>query len=178
MKNRLIFFRLGSLLSVVTLALITGCASPSEAEALTQKNKAVVETQLPGLAATLLKEQPDPVAMGKLFAAYLQQHPEVYGMAFAPEPAGPGQPMRPSPYTYRKNGVITTIDLARPDYDYKNMAWYAKPVSEKKPVWTDPYFDKGGGDIWMVTYSLPLYFDAAKTQFYGILTDDLPCSAP
>ncbi len=144
----------------------------------TEQSKAVVEADLPGLAALLKQQRPDAEGMAKLFTDYLNQHPQVYGVCFAPPLAAAGEPVRPCPYVCRKGGMLTTMNLAKPDYVYVKMDWYALPVSRQAAVWSPPYFDKGGGDIWMITYSLPIYLDEAKTQLYGVLTDDLPVPAP
>ena len=52
-------------------------------------------------------------------------------------------------------------DLATPDYDYlreddKEWPWYVTPRKLGKPMWTEPYFDEGGGEVNMVTWSVPL----------------------
>ncbi|XP_060062660.1 probable G-protein coupled receptor CG31760 [Ylistrum balloti] len=42
--------------------------------------------------------------------------------------------------------------------------------------WTKPYFDCGGGDIWMVTYSSPLFYYNVTTEsldFKGVATIDI-----
>ncbi|OWF50378.1 probable G-protein coupled receptor CG31760 [Mizuhopecten yessoensis] len=42
--------------------------------------------------------------------------------------------------------------------------------------WTKPYFDCGGGDIWMVTYSAPIFYYNATTEslsFQGVATIDI-----
>ena len=53
--------------------------------------------------------------------------------------------------------------------DYTTWDWYRTPMETQKPHWTKPYFDKGAGEIQMVTYSVPigdkaiLTFDVAPT---------------
>jgi tRNA A-37 threonylcarbamoyl transferase component Bud32 len=53
---------------------------------------------------------------------------------------------------------------------YREWKWYTEPRDAMKPLWGDPYFDKGGGEIWMTTYSIP--FKRAG-RFAGVLTIDL-----
>ncbi len=36
------------------------------------------------------------------------------------------------------------------DYDYTVQDWYAIPIKNRKDRWSLPYFDDGGGNIWMV----------------------------
>jgi sigma-B regulation protein RsbU (phosphoserine phosphatase) len=63
--------------------------------------------------------------------------------------------------------VISDAD----NYDYHNMAWYADAKSCGHGVWSEPYYDKGGGDILMTTYSIPL--KDAEGHFYGVFTADV-----
>jgi hypothetical protein len=59
-----------------------------------------------------------------------------------------------SPYWFRKNGTLTNKELAVPSYSINTQNWLRKPIDTKTPYWTEPYFDSGGGDIWMRTYSV------------------------
>ena len=75
-----------------------------------------------------------------------------------------------SPYFYKKDNKILYKDLALNNYDYTAQEWYKTPVELKKAVWSKPYFDKGGGNILMSTYSNPVFY---KGKLTGILTIDL-----
>jgi signal transduction histidine kinase len=79
-----------------------------------------------------------------------------------------------SNYFYRKGDKIEFMQLGRDDYDYFQMDWYRKPKEMNSAIWSEPYFDEGGGDAVMSTYSIPIYRikDNQKT-FAGILTIDL-----
>jgi signal transduction histidine kinase len=79
-----------------------------------------------------------------------------------------------SNYFYRKGDKIEFMHLGRDDYDYFQMDWYRKPKEMNSAVWSEPYFDEGGGEVVMSTYSIPIYRirDNQKT-FAGILTIDL-----
>ena len=48
-------------------------------------------------------------------------------------------------------------------------------MTEDSAVWTDPYFDAGGGEIWVVTRSVPAR-DA--NGIFALVTTDLPVDAP
>lgn len=52
-------------------------------------------------------------------------------------------------------------------------SWYSKPVELRKPLWSKPYFDKDGGDVWMITYSIPIYSKDANKKLLGVLTNNL-----
>jgi two-component system, cell cycle sensor histidine kinase and response regulator CckA len=49
--------------------------------------------------------------------------------------------------------------------------WWHIPRETGQPIWTDPYFDEGGGDILMCTYSAPFF---RNEKFYGVTTIDIP----
>ncbi len=67
---------------------------------------------------------------------------------------------------------ITTSQVGNDEYDYTTMEWYRVPHLRDCPYWSDPYFDKGAGNIIMCTYSKPL--KGADGEFLGVLTADLP----
>ena len=97
----------------------------------------------------------------------------VYGCAVAFEPnyfASEGHFF--SPYSYRgEDGEIKTMQLGTESYDYHYMDWYQIPKLLGKPYWSEPYYDDGGGEHMMTTYSIPLY--DAEGNFYGVITADL-----
>ena len=49
------------------------------------------------------------------------------------------------------------------------------PLAANASIWTPPYFDAGGGEIWMTTHSVPAR-DAGG--IFAIVTTDLPVDAP
>jgi len=54
------------------------------------------------------------------------------------------------------------------------MDWYQIPKELEKAMWSEPYYDQGGGNIIMSTYSIPLYITKEGHQkFIGILTVDV-----
>ena len=67
------------------------------------------------------------------------------------------------------------LDLAVPSHDIQSQAWVTEPLAEDSGVWTDPYFDAGGGEIWVVTRSVPVR-DA--NGIFALVTTDLPVDAP
>lgn len=75
-----------------------------------------------------------------------------------------------SPYYYKEDGEILYRDLAAKDYNYLTKEWYALPVEQNKPLWSEPYFDEGGGDMLMATYSNPIIY---RDELVAILTIDL-----
>lgn len=78
-----------------------------------------------------------------------------------------------SPYSYRKSqsDEILSKQLGTPQYDYFQMEWYTAPMESGKPHWSEPYFDDGGGEQLMTTYSIPLKDEKGET--FAILTADI-----
>ena len=104
----------------------------------------------------------------------LQNNEFVYGCAVAFEPDYfPSQGHYFSPYSYRdeKSGEIKSMQLGNATYDYHYMDWYQIPKLLNKPYWSEPYYDEGGGEKMMTTYSKPLYDSEGK--LYAIITADL-----
>ena len=77
-----------------------------------------------------------------------------------------------SPYSYRdENGNIRSKQLGTDTYDYHYMDWYQIPKLLNEPYWSEPYYDDGGGEMMMTTYSKPLYDEYGN--LYAVITADL-----
>ncbi len=77
-----------------------------------------------------------------------------------------------APYFSRKpNNTLVFSDLGTPEYDYLTKSWYTIPRDLRTSVLSDPYFDTGGGNIWMVTWSTPFFDDSGKVK--GVATADI-----
>lgn len=75
-------------------------------------------------------------------------------------------------YSHRgKNGEIKHKRLGSQAYDYFYMDWFQIPRLLKSSYWSEPFYDMGGADELMVTYSRPLY--DAQGEFYGVLTANI-----
>ena len=77
-----------------------------------------------------------------------------------------------SPYSYRdESGEIRSKQLGNESYDYHYMDWYQIPKLLNESYWSEPYYDDGGGEMMMTTYSKPLYDEFG--HMYAIITADL-----
>jgi len=110
-----------------------------------------------------------------LLRMMVANNPEVSGAALAFEPYYPDKSQKyNSYYFYRKDGEVLFKNLGNEQYDYYLMDWYQIPRELGIPVWSEPYYDEGGGDMIMSTYSVPLFLERdGKRQFTAILTVDL-----
>lgn len=80
-----------------------------------------------------------------------------------------------APYFNRQpNNTLVYSDLGTPEYDYFNREWYTIPKDKLSTVVSPPYYDYGGGEIWMVTWSAPFFDGAGK--FRGVATADIAFS--
>lgn len=78
------------------------------------------------------------------------------------------------PYASFQNGTLTYQVLGSQAYDYPCMDWYLIPKLLNKSYWSEPYYDQGGGNIIMSTYSLPLY--DKEGEVYAIFTANISLS--
>lgn len=98
-------------------------------------------------------------------------NPEIYGSCVAFRPKGFDADVQAyAPYVYRGANGLQFEQLAKPDYNYFQWDWYRAPRDSGMPMWSDPYFDDGGGNALMITYSVPFRKDGA---FWGIVTIDI-----
>ena len=105
--------------------------------------------------------------------AFINNNASIFGMAVALEPhtliSTTGHY---SPYYYRVENTLSYSNLAEKNYNYQVRPWYSKPKTLNAPLWSEPYFDEGGGETLMITYSAPIY-QPDKTTFAGIATADI-----
>ncbi len=78
-----------------------------------------------------------------------------------------------SPYAVRnlETGEIETLSLATENYDYPSQEWFTQPVALGKGYWSEPYFDEGGGEMLMTTFSVPVTDREGKVA--AVLTADI-----
>ena len=78
-----------------------------------------------------------------------------------------------APYALRDliSGEIITISLATEEYDYPSQEWFTAALMEPDGHWSEPYFDDGGGDILMTTFSMPV--KDVKGEIAAVLTADI-----
>jgi len=105
----------------------------------------------------------------------VSDNPEIYGatIAFEPYPSNRGAKYI-APYVYKKNGKVIITSLANDNYNYHKSGWYRAPKQTGKAAWSEPYFDEGGGNVIMCTYSVPFYkYVKGKKVLMGIITADV-----
>lgn len=133
-----------------------------------------VEAALDRFAQDLAATPIDPATLPARIQTYLKGNPSFFGSTVAL--IGANQKVTISPYVYQKDGGYADLNLMDPAYDIDNQTWLVVPRSTGKSNWTAPYFDDGGGNIWMLTRSVPLINSAG--QVYAVVTTDLPTANP
>ena len=94
----------------------------------------------------------------------------LFGSALALDPDGPLKKTY-CQYFYRSGDSVRQKWLMPPNYNYLQSDWYKKAKETNRSVWSEPYFDKGGGEVFMSTFSYPV-FDLKK-RFLGVVTADV-----
>lgn len=125
--------------------------------------------------SSLLTSQASEAQLRQLLRALVADKTDVYGMALALEPnVLPGH-QRFAPYIYRGQEQLLSSDLISQNYDYLHQPWYRDAVDLGTSVWSEPYYDQGGGNIAMVTYSAPITDTrSGGTQtVLGVITADI-----
>ena len=158
-------------LTLYAVALASACTDGASDE---ESMRAAVVNALDDLAAELVAERPeDAAAYMEHLRAYLEDHPSFFGSAAVLLDRSGA--VIASPYVYRTDDGYADKDLAGPSYNVEGQDWFTASLSANAGIWTDPYFDAGGGDVWMVTRSLPVSDDDGT---FVIITTDLVVEEP
>lgn len=117
----------------------------------------------------------DTLRIRRLLQDVVLNNEEVFGscVAFAPQTTGTFI-NKYAPYYCKSGDTLHFANLASPSYNYLNWDWYRVPAQEHRAVWSEPYFDLGGGNEVMTTYSVPFYATPGDTStFLGVITVDV-----
>jgi signal transduction histidine kinase len=131
--------------------------------------------QIASTTATHLSIDSDinEAAAFEILRSNVASNPLVFGAALAFEPGEFSGRHLFGPYVYRQGKDLTEIVSTELDYDYTQPEWdwWHLPRKALAGVWTEPYFDEGGGNIYMTTFSVPIFEDS---HFIGVATIDIP----
>jgi len=110
-----------------------------------------------------------------LIGTMVENNPEIYGAAIAFEPhAYSPNSQSFAPYVYRKNGKL---EFSYIPYDYFTWDWYQLPRELHRPIWTEPYYDEGAGQVLMTTFAMPFYrVIMGEKVLMGVVTADVSLS--
>ena len=112
-----------------------------------------------------------PEKVENFLRGVLVRNPEIYGSCIAFRPYGLEETVSAyAPYFYRGDDEPKFEQLGKADYNYFQWDWYRLPRDAGQAMWTEPYFDEGGGNAVMITYSVPF---RRGESFWGIATVDI-----
>ncbi len=162
--------RASVLLVALFALLLQGCSNGDDF----QNDRRRVEEALNALATNLVENRPaDVAAYTERLGRHVESNPSFFGSAVAlVDEAGE---VIASPYVYRTAEGLATKDLATPSYGIKSQEWFAAPIAADEGIWSEPYFDTGGGEIWMITRSVPV---RDSRGVFAVVTTDLEVDAP
>jgi sigma-B regulation protein RsbU (phosphoserine phosphatase) len=139
------------------------------------KIKLIQSQEIPENVATFIESTTlSDKGINGMLKDVVKRNPEIYGSTISFEPYQfEKNKYWFGPYYYRSVDSVKYSDLGV-GYDYFKWPWYTIAKKESKAVWSKPYFDEGGGNILMLTYSVPFYRNENnKEVFNGIVTVDL-----
>lgn len=130
------------------------------------------------MALRLERAHPDRQSLLGMLHDMLHASPPIYGSAVAFAPGEFSDKVKAfAPYLYRESGstqAFSFVDLGQGDYDYFSSDWYLIPRETAQAGWSEPYYDEGGGNALMCTYSVPFYRETnGQRRFAGVITADL-----
>lgn len=170
----------GTLLSVetsrrtLTNALQDHLAIQTKAKAELIRSQLIwVRSAAIDLAAVAENSTLDEAQILHTIAGVVEDNQQVYGSTIAYEPYQFRSDLYYwAPYYNRApDNKLVFTQLGNADYDYFKWDWYTLPKQTRQPVLSRPYFDAGGGDIWMVTWSAPFF--APDGSVKGVATADI-----
>ena len=113
-----------------------------------------------------------PDSLERVCQRLVQDNPVVVGSTVALVPGYKKSKPLFSPYVFRdEHGVLQSLSLATPEYDYPSQEWFTKPLETKDGYWSEPYIDEGGGEMLMTTFSTPI--TDMRGKLAAVLTADV-----
>ncbi|MCF8259436.1 MAG: response regulator [Melioribacteraceae bacterium] len=99
----------------------------------------------------------------------LESDPFIFGSCLAFLPREYKNKPLYAPFVLRSGDSTKTVELQY-DYTEPEWDWFNKPLKQGNPVWIEPYYAPGAGNIKMVTFATPVKVDG---KIIAILTIDI-----
>ena len=137
----------------------------NEVDILTESSRKIAD----GMAHALeIVPELDANFIKNLIKTNVEKNPGIYGSTISLLP-GATRLGYYGPYYYRDTKDVNYKSLGS-SYDYTKWDWFRIPMETGKGSWGEPYYDEGGGNILMVTYSAPIFRNNKKI---GVATVDI-----
>ena len=132
-----------------------------------------VESAVENSAWIVRERLADPDYMFRITGELVQNNPFIVGSTIAFEPNFfPSKGYYYSAFSYKdETGKIKRIQQGGEKFKYHGMDWYRIPKESGKSSWCEPYFDEGGAEVMMCTYSVPI--SKQDGTVYAVLTADV-----
>ncbi|MFM8432688.1 MAG: cache domain-containing protein [Bacteroidota bacterium] len=163
MKKSIVHF-----FSIVIIFVLTSCKKDND-ETPSVSNEQRVESALNGFVAELIATPPNPSDLSDRIRQYLLENPSFF-FGSTVTLLDTADLALYSPYWYRSGDSLSYSDLMDTAYHIDDQAWLRQPIDSGFAIWTEPYFDTGGGNIWMKTRSVPVIVNG---QIVAVATTDL-----
>lgn len=139
-----------------------------------EKTLEIVETTVENLAEKVYDHLDDKDGLYTITTNLVDSHSNIIGASIAFRENYFPDCKYCAPYSYREpaTGAIVEKELGNDRYDYFSMEWYSKSAESGEGHWSEPYYDNGGADCLMATYSWPLKDDSGET--FAVMTADIP----
>lgn len=126
------------------------------------------------LAHRLETSPTDDAELRALMQRLLTINPEIHGTSVSFEPEiQAGRERLHAPYYYRNGERMLSAQL-EDSVNYTLQDWYQIPRELARADWSEPYYDRAGGNTLMATYSVPFYSGSGENRrIRGIVTVDV-----
>ena len=132
-----------------------------------------VESAVENSAWIVAERISDPDYMFRITGELVRNNPFIVGSTVAFEPNFfPSKGYYYSAFSCKDGkGGVKRIQQGGETFKYHGMDWYRIPKESGKSSWCEPYFDEGGAEVMMCTYSVPL--KNRDGDVYAVLTADV-----
>lgn len=138
-----------------------------------EKTLSEVESSTISLAWLIKEHQRDKEFLYHITQKMVSENENIVGSAIAFRPDFFPSETYFSPYSYKDatTGEVISKQLGSDKYDYFSMEWYKVSQESKQSHWSEPYFDEGGGQQVMCTFSFPILDETGSVM--AIFTADI-----
>ena len=127
------------------------------------------------LARILQQRDYSQAGLQQMLRDVVHSNADIFGATIALAPGQTVSPLGFAPYYFRGETRLAYADLATPEHNYQHQPWFTDTVAAGRALWTEPYYDRGGGETLMTTYAVPVYREdeAGKPFLYAVVTADV-----
>ncbi|HIJ54499.1 MAG TPA: SpoIIE family protein phosphatase [Deltaproteobacteria bacterium] len=128
-----------------------------------------------GLSSFLEYAQYYSETLNSICRSTMANNPEISGITIAFKPFGYAQEKLYHTFYYsKKDGEIELLEEGSRVSHYFTLDWYQISKELNRAVWSEPYYDAGGGNMLMATYSVPFYgTQSGASEFMGVVAADV-----